>query len=99
MMELPLLFLLASAVAVGGQAVPCVHRDYGKIGTVCVCNATYCDTSAPVPSLNNGQYVLYTSSLSGLRFEQTVHDFADDSNDIGEFIFRLACLIFSTLCS
>ncbi|XP_015524023.2 lysosomal acid glucosylceramidase [Neodiprion lecontei] len=64
-----ILFLATWICAVGSH--PCVHRDFGNNGTVCVCNATYCD-STPVPEVPDvGFYIRYTSSKDGLRFSKT----------------------------
>lgn len=52
-------------------ANPCVPRDYSNGGTVCVCNATYCDTVEEVKPLSSGQYLLYISSKQGLRFNKS----------------------------
>lgn len=53
----------------------CVPKDYGNGGTVCVCNATYCDTIDPVVPVPTGQYLMYTSSMQGLRFSITTGEF------------------------
>ena len=53
----------------------CVPKDYGNGGTVCVCNATYCDTIDPVVPVPTGQYLMYTSSMEGLRFSITTGEF------------------------
>ncbi|KAG8229339.1 hypothetical protein J437_LFUL007147 [Ladona fulva] len=55
----------------GEGAVPCVPRDFGNGGTVCVCNSSYCDTVDPISPSSPGNYVLYTSSKDGLRFKRS----------------------------
>ena len=54
---------------------PCVKKDFGHGSFVCVCNATYCDQFIDEVALANGQYVVYTSSKDGQRFNESVHSF------------------------
>ncbi|KAJ8713063.1 hypothetical protein PYW08_008367 [Mythimna loreyi] len=49
---------------------PCAARQIAKKSVVCVCNSTYCDRITKEP-LTAGQYVVYKSSQSGLRFNKT----------------------------
>ncbi|KAI5710715.1 hypothetical protein M8J76_013795 [Diaphorina citri] len=65
-----LLFDTVSAVP-----TPCVPRRFGYDSVVCVCNATYCDFAPPTPAIPAQQYVLYTSSMGGLRFQQSSGSF------------------------
>ena len=61
----------------GTAAVPCWGRNFPKSSSlVCVCNATYCDTVEPETSLNPGSYAVYSTSKSGSRFVETVHNFS-----------------------
>lgn len=50
---------------------PCIARRHGYDSVVCVCNSSYCDFAPPPPPLSAHQYVVYTSSMAGLRFQQT----------------------------
>ncbi|XP_072934604.1 lysosomal acid glucosylceramidase-like isoform X2 [Epargyreus clarus] len=50
---------------------PCAARQIPGRSVVCVCNETYCDEVVRQPPAP-GQYVIYTTSESGLRFNKTV---------------------------
>ncbi|XP_029032057.2 lysosomal acid glucosylceramidase-like [Osmia bicornis bicornis] len=52
-----------------GSTNECVHRDFGEGFTVCVCNATYCDTIAKPGIQTNGSFYSYVSSKAGLRMK------------------------------
>lgn len=67
--KLSLILVTASAFRV------CIRRDYGYGGTVCVCNATYCDSIDPVPLFPPRQYYLFTSNREGVRFNLTKKNF------------------------
>uniref|UniRef100_A0A8D8U1K1 Glucosylceramidase n=1 Tax=Cacopsylla melanoneura TaxID=428564 RepID=A0A8D8U1K1_9HEMI len=56
---------------VSALSTPCIPRSFGFDSTVCVCNSTYCDYATPTPPIRTAQYVTYTSSMGGLRFEQS----------------------------
>lgn len=51
-------------------AYDCMPRNFAY-GTVCVCNATYCDRTPDPETLSNGSYALYTSSNTGSRFNRS----------------------------
>ncbi|GAB6023466.1 hypothetical protein CHUAL_008245 [Chamberlinius hualienensis] len=53
----------------------CVSRNYGFGSIVCVCNSTYCDDIGEISSVPNGKVLVYTSSKSGLRFQQQLLNF------------------------
>ncbi|CAG2170249.1 unnamed protein product, partial [Oppiella nova] len=57
----------------------CVHRDYGKGGTVCVCNTTHCDTFDDIIKTSVGIITRYESSKSGKRFEKQTFKFSNES--------------------
>lgn len=62
----------------------CVQKTYRGPDNpmVCVCNSTYCDEFPPLGVLQPGQAAIYTSSISGKRFERTNQMFsANSSND------------------
>ncbi|XP_012257370.1 lysosomal acid glucosylceramidase-like [Athalia rosae] len=65
---------------------PCIHRDFGNGGTVCVCNATYCDTNPEVAVPEIGKFVQYTSSKDGLRLSVTQGAFTDKSDKADQII-------------
>ncbi|XP_046737574.1 lysosomal acid glucosylceramidase-like [Diprion similis] len=70
--------LLLATWIYAARSNPCVPRDFGNNGTVCVCNATYCD-STPVPEVPDvGFYIRYTSSRNGLRFFKTDGVFSEE---------------------
>uniref|UniRef100_A0A6P7FTB9 Glucosylceramidase n=2 Tax=Diabrotica virgifera virgifera TaxID=50390 RepID=A0A6P7FTB9_DIAVI len=53
----------------------CISKDYGKGGTVCVCNDTYCDFLPKIQPVDKTYYLIYTSNKKGLRFEKTEGSF------------------------
>lgn len=57
------------------KALPCIKADFGYGSTVCVCNATYCDTVEPLLPIPSGSYAVYLSSKVGHRLDKTVHSF------------------------
>lgn len=63
------------SISVSAVPTPCVPRRFGYDSVVCVCNATYCDFAPPTPAIPAQQYVLYTSSMGGLRFQQSSGSF------------------------
>ncbi|XP_069957548.1 lysosomal acid glucosylceramidase isoform X2 [Cherax quadricarinatus] len=66
-----LLILFCFGVSLGDEQLPCLPRQYGGTSFVCVCNATYCDT-LPTPQVPpEGQFLVYTSDLSGSRFNKS----------------------------
>lgn len=58
----------------------CLPRQYGYSSHVCVCNSNYCDEVVPLVPIPKESAVVYTSSLSGLRLERTVHKWRRSSN-------------------
>ncbi|XP_046417169.1 lysosomal acid glucosylceramidase-like isoform X1 [Neodiprion fabricii] len=64
------IFLLITCIYTA-RSIPCVHRDFGNNGTVCVCNATYCDSTPVSEVLDIGFYIRYSSSENGLRLDET----------------------------
>jgi glucosylceramidase len=58
----------------------CVPRDYGKGGTVCVCNTTYCDTFDAISKTSPGIVTVYESNKSGDRFKKQTLKFTNKSN-------------------
>ncbi|PSN48919.1 hypothetical protein C0J52_03477 [Blattella germanica] len=73
-----------------GDDKPCVPREYGARNIVCVCNMTYCDTIQKLPYLAQGEYVKYTTSKAGLRFNKTLGMFNDTFNGKGtQFVVNL----------
>lgn len=53
----------------------CVPRSFGKDFIVCVCNSTYCDTISE-PTLQQNQFLWYTSTQNGKRMELSVNNFS-----------------------
>ena len=58
----------------------CIQRDYGKGGTVCVCNITHCDTFDPIVRTSAGVITRYESSKSGKRFAKNVFKFSNKTD-------------------
>ena len=56
---------------------PCARRAYGTDNIVCVCNMTYCDTITRIPPLSTKEYVIYSTTRAGLRFNKTKGVFED----------------------
>lgn len=52
---------------------PCIKKDFGLGSVVCVCNATYCDKFVGETELGANQYVVYTSTKDGQRFNESIH--------------------------
>ncbi|XP_030765313.1 lysosomal acid glucosylceramidase-like isoform X2 [Sitophilus oryzae] len=50
----------------------CVAKDFGQDSTVCVCNASYCDTIPLIEKLNSSMYVKITTNKDGLRFHKEI---------------------------
>lgn len=57
-------------------SLPCVSRKFSA-GTVCVCNATYCDTLEDVQPSGTSEFIAVTSSSAGERFSVSKGEFAD----------------------
>jgi glucosylceramidase len=49
----------------------CVERHIPNADTVCVCNATYCDTFPPLIKAKDGFASVYESNKAGARFKET----------------------------
>ncbi|KAF4532136.1 hypothetical protein B566_EDAN004142 [Ephemera danica] len=70
-------------------AIPCSPRDFGKGGTVCVCNATYCDTIEPPTRVPQGQFLLYSSSMDGLRMKKLIKTFSTTMTQTGGATYKV----------
>lgn len=55
----------------------CLVREYGQDRKVCVCNKNHCDTIDPLRKIQQGQFVKYTSSKNGLRFDKETGHFTN----------------------
>lgn len=62
----PIIHLYISFVGTVAQANKCIPKKFEYDSIVCVCNATYCD-STPHETLENGHFQWYISSKSGHR--------------------------------
>lgn len=58
---------------------PCMQKDFGHGSFVCVCNATYCDQFLNETEIGSANYVVYTSTKDGQRFNESLHS-ADDKS-------------------
>uniref|UniRef100_V5GWN7 Glucosylceramidase n=1 Tax=Ixodes ricinus TaxID=34613 RepID=V5GWN7_IXORI len=59
----------------------CIHRNFGKGSTVCVCDSVQCDMLGRIPKLAAGVAAVYESSKDGSRFLSTTIEFVPhDSN-------------------
>ncbi|CAL4090866.1 unnamed protein product, partial [Meganyctiphanes norvegica] len=68
------------------QQLPCVPQMFDQDSVVCVCNATYCDT-LPQPVIPpTGDALVYTSDLTGKRFDMTVEHFQPMHTESSESI-------------
>ncbi|XP_046737573.1 lysosomal acid glucosylceramidase-like [Diprion similis] len=72
-------YLLLILWIYAAESLPCVPRDFGNGGTVCVCNATYCDSTRELEIPEKGSFVRYTSSKDGLRLDPTKGAFTNES--------------------
>ncbi|CAD6193573.1 unnamed protein product [Caenorhabditis auriculariae] len=66
-----LLFLAGLLATSWADWQPCAQKVIKDNFSVCVCNATYCDTIQPIGSVPKGQAVIYISSAAGKRFART----------------------------
>jgi glucosylceramidase len=64
-------------------------REFGVGNIVCVCNMTYCDTISKLIMVPADQFVLYSTSQSGLRFHKTVGSVVDSPHSGGKSIQKL----------
>ncbi|CAG2117958.1 unnamed protein product, partial [Medioppia subpectinata] len=55
--------------------LPCVHRDYGNGGTVCVCDESHCDDLEAIHRTDKQVVTVYESSRSGHRLDKSVLNF------------------------
>lgn len=53
----------------------CIQLSFGKNGSVCVCNSTYCDT-IEVPQLQKDQFLWYISTKDGKMMEYSINNFS-----------------------
>ncbi|CAG2112718.1 unnamed protein product, partial [Medioppia subpectinata] len=54
---------------------PCVHRDYGNGGTVCVCDESHCDDLEAIHKTDKQVVTVYESSKSGHRLDKSTLNF------------------------
>lgn len=66
------LLLLTLDIHVG---TVCFHRDFGRGGTVCVCDMTQCDLLGSILKQEPGTAGVYETGKDGSRFLQTAIDF------------------------
>ncbi|XP_072934602.1 lysosomal acid glucosylceramidase-like [Epargyreus clarus] len=68
---------------------PCAARHIPNRSLVCVCNETYCDELTRVIP-GKGQYITYTSSAAGLRFQKGKGYFKTcSSNNNGDYLINV----------
>lgn len=78
-----LCIFLASALLVAfSMSSPCIPKNFGHGSTVCVCNASYCDEFAASPKLEAKQFVVYTSTKDGLRFNRTIQKLTERNSGV-----------------
>lgn len=46
---------------------------------MCACNKTYCDKFLPIRRVPKGQYLWFSSTKSGLRFNKKIGEFTKES--------------------
>ncbi|XP_064471549.1 lysosomal acid glucosylceramidase-like [Ornithodoros turicata] len=73
MKSIAALCLLAGLAAYIESA--CIHKNYGRGSTVCVCNQTQCDMLGKIRKQDVGIAASYESSKDGSRFLSTTHEF------------------------
>ncbi|XP_059139428.1 lysosomal acid glucosylceramidase-like [Physella acuta] len=72
--QILLLFsLLVISLTRSSQDVPCAPYTVKAGYIVCVCNSTYCDTVPSADPVPKGQYIVYTTSKDGQRFDKQVY--------------------------
>jgi len=70
--DVAFLFLFSIVIQLVFGDQPCESRDFGYGGTVCICNATYCDDFDDLPDYSVDEIdkkVLITSTRDGLRHD------------------------------
>ncbi|KAK7115929.1 lysosomal acid glucosylceramidase-like [Littorina saxatilis] len=70
------------------SSLPCNLRGLGNGNSVCVCNATYCDTVTPLPQLTEGQVAVYSSSEDGERLAFSAAPFLKTSTGLVYEVLR-----------
>ncbi|KAL1395171.1 hypothetical protein pipiens_011440 [Culex pipiens pipiens] len=73
-----LLWAAGSASLTAAASLPCALRQYPS-GSVCVCNATYCDTLEFEEPKVAGEFVLVSSGRDGARFREARGRFVNAS--------------------
>ncbi|XP_076762712.1 putative glucosylceramidase 2 [Xylocopa sonorina] len=76
---------------VTGVSNDCVPRHVGTDGIVCVCNATYCDTTPDAdPKIPpDGKYYWYVSNKDGLRLDLRTGDFGSCNNSANDIVLNI----------
>jgi len=69
------IFFLSLSFSLFLTAKPCDFYNSSQ-GLVCRCNATYCDTVDPLVLPSKLEYLLYSTSKSGKRLDQTIEKFS-----------------------
>ncbi|KAM0724831.1 Lysosomal acid glucosylceramidase [Formica fusca] len=69
------IILIVTFVAVKGDG--CIQLSFGKVGNVCICNSTYCDT-IKVPQLQKDQFLWYISTKDGKMMEYSINNFSEN---------------------
>ena len=72
-----------------GISSPCIPKNFGHGSIVCICNASYCDEFAPDPSLEAKQFVVYTSTKDGLRFNRTIQKLSERNPSVEEVDLKI----------
>ncbi|XP_077455890.1 lysosomal acid glucosylceramidase [Stigmatopora argus] len=71
LLQCALLLVASSATTLSKGRNKCVARSFGHDSVVCECNSTYCDSFGSVSLPPLGQYISFTSSMSGSRLEES----------------------------
>lgn len=71
-----IIIILQNVIIGSAVGLQCIPRHYGYDSIVCVCNATYCDTTPELPEnlLRKGYYAHYMSSRDGERLQFTAKE-------------------------
>ncbi|KAK2580907.1 hypothetical protein KPH14_005976 [Odynerus spinipes] len=73
-------FLLVILFIWKAEGNDCVPRKFGYDSIVCVCNATYCDSTPNVEIPEEGNFNWYVSSREGLRLSLSKGKFSEGSH-------------------
>ena len=61
--------------------LPCSPNDFGHGSVVCQCTDDYCDQFMGLPNITSKQFLSYTSSKDGMRFNESIGNIEIDTGN------------------